>query len=324
MSFNQFPDYQSLESGSQGSDGKANRSIPDRIKEYNLMYFIKSHFDVLDIGCNRGYFGVVLSPYINSYTGIDSDQNQINEGLKVKPQNSELICTTFKRLDKKFHIILCLAVHSYVGEDMQSFANDLYGMLHDGGFLFIESHPPGYRDEPDKYLKPLITALNKNLFEFEYKEIKDRDLKRELFIFHKGKMGSTSQVTIEGNRVTKQYFGEPYFSERSLDVHFKNASKALSIFNGNKHFPKVRLIDFDNYKVIMDYCGEPVTKLPDDFAQQANVIESIMEREGIYHLDVKKENILIKDGIITLIDWGLSTRNKSEYTKKISEYVQPE
>lgn len=324
MSFNQFPDYQSLEENTKGADGKANRSIPDRVKEYNLLDIVKPHFDVLDIGCNRGYFGVVLSPHINSYTGIESDENQLREGLKLKPSNSTLIHSKYYKQDRKFHLILCLAVHSYIDMDMEKFANDLVDMLHPGGFLFIESHPPGYREEPEKYFYPLINELTKHLSHFEYQKIKDRELVRELFTLYKGKSGSTALIDINDNVVTKTYLSGSYFTSRSLNIHFRNEAWALAVLNGLKHFPVLKKIDYDNKVIVMEYAGEPITEIPEDFAHQAWEMEEIMKRENVYHLDIEPKNILIKDGIITLIDWGLSTNKPNEYVNKISNYVQPE
>ena len=187
--FNQFPDYQSLESGSQGAPAKANRSIPDRVKDYDLMNYITPTAKVLDLGCNRGFFGVYLSPNIHSYVGIDSDANQIHYGVneisKRRIKNMTLHNREFFCINQKFDVILCLSFHSYVGISMWEFAKCLMDMLNPKGYLFLEGHPRGYREEPDKYWNPLTSYLYQNLIEIKSKFVTDRELKRPFVLFQK-------------------------------------------------------------------------------------------------------------------------------------------
>lgn len=320
MSFNQFPDYQSLEPGTQGAPGKANRSIPQRVEEYKLLEFVTPESDVLDIGCNRGYFGVFLSPYIKSYTGVDSDENQIKAGLDKKPHNSELIVGTFKKLERKFDVILCLSVHSYLSEDMDVLAQDLMSMMKDDGYLFIEGHPPGYREEPWKYLFPLVSKLKKYLSWIYETTVKDRDLTRQLYIFHKGQSGVTSIVNIDGDTATKTYF--KWID--NADSIFRAEAMALAMLNGRPHFPTLKSIDYVNRVIVMNYCGERLTKenIPSDWGHQCFIINSIFDQMGIYNLDVKMENILVKDGIIHLVDFGFWSTDKSRYEKNITNVIK--
>lgn len=189
MSFNQFPNYQCLDEGTQGEPGKANRSIPDRVKDYGLLNYITKESTVLDLGCNRGYFGVYLADKIKSYYGIDTDSNQIMFGI-AEAQNQNLTNLTYRNdtflcLNNQFDIILCLAFHSYVNMSMWELAKCLIDMLKPGGHLLLEGHPKGYRDEPEKYFNPLASYLNENLKQVERKQVKDRELLRPFIIFKK-------------------------------------------------------------------------------------------------------------------------------------------
>lgn len=189
MDFNQFPDYQCLDEGTQGEPAKANRSVPDRIKDYRLMNYVTKDSAVLDLGCNRGYFGIVLSPDILYYVGIESDSKQIafgiEEATKRKLKNVGLYNQKFNPNKETFDIILCLAFHSYVDMSMFDFANYLMGALQPNGYLFLEGHPKDYRGEPYRYFNPLMTFLTGRLNIIEERYVKDRELKRPFIIFQK-------------------------------------------------------------------------------------------------------------------------------------------
>ena len=195
MGFNIFPNYQSLETGTKGEPAKANRSIPDRVKDYGIMNYITKESTVLDLGCNRGFFGVFLSPHIQHYIGIDSDKNQIAFGVKEMQArnitNCNLAHQDFKCLNQKFDVILCLAFHIYVGMPMNEFGKCLVDMLNPNGHLFLEGHPKGYHlpnstlNEPESYWNPLTSALFQHLIIIKTKKVRDRELIRPFMIFKK-------------------------------------------------------------------------------------------------------------------------------------------
>ena len=195
MGYNMFSDYQCLEEGTQGQPAKANRSIPDRVKDYGLLKYINKESTVLDLGCNRGFFGVYLTHYIQHYLGIDSDKNQIAFGVKEMQSrnitNCNLAHQDFKCLNEKFDVILCLAFHIYVEMPMDELGICLVSMLNPDGHLFLEGHPTGYHlpnstlKEPNSYWSPLTSYLNTNLTQIETKKVRDRELLRPFIHYQK-------------------------------------------------------------------------------------------------------------------------------------------
>ncbi len=197
MSFNMFPDYQSLESNTSGEPGKANRSIPDRIRTYGIDKVLTPETTVLDLGCNRGYFGICLSPHIKHYTGIESDINQVKHGIREKGSR-EYSNLTYRHetyspdsLYGGFDIIICCAFHIYCGVSMEVFGKNLADMLNEGGHLFLEGHPPGYHlpnvdsNEPEAYWNPLTNYLKTRLTVIQSKKVKDRELLRPFIHYQK-------------------------------------------------------------------------------------------------------------------------------------------
>lgn len=197
MSYDMFPHYQTLESGTNGEPGKANRSIPDRIIEYGIDRVVTPESTVLDLGCNRGYFGVCLSQLIGHYTGVEAAQNELSYG-QAACVTIGLYNLTFKNekyspatMYGRFDIIICTAFHIYTGIPMTHFGKHLIDMMNPDGHLFLEGHPPGYHlpnvdlNEPESYWNPLTEHLKGQLTIVEEKTVRDRELTRPFIHFKK-------------------------------------------------------------------------------------------------------------------------------------------
>lgn len=106
--------------------------------------------------------------------------------------------------------------------------------------------------------------------------------------------------------VKKSYLvqgGMGYFS--NYKSMFENEVKYLSKVSGNTHFPKIILVDNDEYSIYMEYCGS-LTKtdiIPIDWKLQLKEILKTLTENGIYHNDFTLENLTVLDGILTLIDF---------------------
>lgn len=310
--FNQFPDYQSLEKGAEGAPAKANRSIPDRIEYYGLMKYLNKGSKVLDLGCNRGYFGTVLSDKIHSYHGMDSDQSQLNHAI-IK-SNMSLQHGSFTEPIGRYNVIFSFAFHSYVGMSMKAYAKCLYDMCEPEGYLFIEGHPPGYRGEPNDHFIPLKEHLSKHFTILEEKEVKDRELKRPFIIYQK-MTGMVSWCERIGDIIEKHYYDQtiPQYLERGIIQHWKKELIALKTLKGQKHVPQ--LISAENNIIKMSWCGDRLNKdnLPKNWKAQCKKIDALQKKFGIIHMDVKLKNITVKNGTIYLLDWGLWTNDKSKF-----------
>lgn len=187
-----FSNYQTL-TGQEAAAGAPNRSIPDRIKAYHLLDYLKPNARVLDIGCNRGYFGVALSSHVLTYVGIDHDAGQLAYGLKMvrehQLRNVELYAKSFEQFlmpDGAFDCILSLAVHSYSKFHMSDYASKIYRGLAPGGIVVLEGHPKGYRGEPTK-LNCLVKLFEeyfkmKRLF---HTQVRDRANMRDVYIWQR-------------------------------------------------------------------------------------------------------------------------------------------
>ena len=85
----------------------------------------------------------------------------------------------------------------------------------------------------------------------------------------------------------------------------------------NKHFPK--LLSHTDHEILMSYCGQPLTKqnLPEDYSLQCEEILDSLVVADVIHRDINPTNLLVKGGIIMLIDFGYSGQKSLETDREL-------
>ena len=115
--------------------------------------------------------------------------------------------------------------------------------------------------------------------------------------------GFHSYCQIRAERVYKQY--DEYALALGL---LKNEIKWYQRFaNWQGTTPRApRLLDYTRNTLIMEYCGEPITKttLPDNFKDQLRQIAVFLQANHCLHCDIMPNNLLVKKNRIYLIDFG--------------------
>ena len=78
-----------------------------------------------------------------------------------------------------------------------------------------------------------------------------------------------------------------------------------------KHFP--RLVKYSDYYIITEYIGDTISKdtIPENIFSQINKINNIFKKENIIHADIKNSEMLIKNNILYIIDFGWSKFNNT-------------
>lgn len=135
--------------------------------------------------------------------------------------------------------------------------------------------------------------------------------------------GMVSNVYRENGIIRKEYLSASRYPARHILKHWRQEVRALKKLKGKKHFPQLLGLDSLRKIIYMSDCGEPLTdkKLPYDWKKQCKEIEKTLNEAGIYHIDFWEKingikihkNILVKDGIINIIDFGLLAEIKRDY-----------
>lgn len=113
--------------------------------------------------------------------------------------------------------------------------------------------------------------------------------------------GATSVVTKEDGKILKK---QNNFGEFDL---IKNEHRILSQVD-SRHFPKCSLHED---AIEIEDCGERLTvyNLPEDWKDQLKDILGDLKKNNIQHRDIKPDNLMVKDGIVKLIDFGWARFN---------------
>lgn len=108
--------------------------------------------------------------------------------------------------------------------------------------------------------------------------------------------GATSVVSRKDGKVVKRQTG--WTSYNLIDNEYRILSDVDS-----RHFPKVELEEKD---IIIEDCGDRlrVDNVPQDWKHQLVEIIKDLRDNKIQHRDIKPDNLMVKDGVIKLIDFG--------------------
>jgi predicted Ser/Thr protein kinase len=103
---------------------------------------------------------------------------------------------------------------------------------------------------------------------------------------------------------------------------FKNEIKHLKTLRDLCFTPKLLKVKNDTLTIYMTYCGEPIND--DDYAAHCRIIEEykqILKGRGVYHNDLKKDNICILNGNIYFIDFGWASNKKIKPSRRIQSII---
>lgn len=116
-----------------------------RFHTYGLDKLLRKEYEVLDIGCNCGFFSLYASQYVKNIIGVEYEQSLIDIANLTKEYlgyaNCEFHCADFNQYStiKKFDIIFSFAVHYHINMPILDYSLKLASLLNNNGFVIIES-----------------------------------------------------------------------------------------------------------------------------------------------------------------------------------------
>lgn len=131
---------------------KGSRQNEERIVIYKIPQLLNRKMSAFDMGCNYGFFDLLVAPYVKEITGIDIEQAFIRMAQitadYLSINNATFVCDdAFKYLNAneiRYEVIFNLGVYGYIlnsGVSEEQFVKVITSHLSINGLLFFESHP---------------------------------------------------------------------------------------------------------------------------------------------------------------------------------------
>ncbi len=171
--------YQGLEE--LGIDGW--RPSEKRLREYNVTNYFTKEKSALDIGCNCGFFSIVVSRYVKYIEGLDINPYLINIAKDVKDflkiSNATFYDSTFEdyNTDRKFNLIFSLGNDETIDGNTKfvffQYIEKIHNLLSENGILIFESqaidayYPERFKPKLEK-LQSLFEIIENKIVKSEY------------------------------------------------------------------------------------------------------------------------------------------------------------
>jgi len=138
------------------------RSTLDRFRDYQLEDLLTKEHDVLEIGCNVGFFTNHIANYVKTIKAIDVKPMFCEIG-KVTSVYLEHSNTNFKASDfinyatvKEYDFIFSFEVHDYLNLPIKEYLERLAAMLNPQGYILLENK---LKEDQSKNLESHIKEL---------------------------------------------------------------------------------------------------------------------------------------------------------------------
>jgi GR25 family glycosyltransferase involved in LPS biosynthesis/predicted Ser/Thr protein kinase len=155
----------------------------------------------------------------------------------------------------------------------------------------------------------------------KFTELHDGDVRAYSF-------GSTAHTYRVGDDLLlKRYNQKLRWATEGHDDSKTIMNKELELLNKLKNVNSVpKIIRHDHIDIIMEYRGESIYNdfnLPDDWKNQITNIFSELTDNGIFYPEFRLHNILVLDGKISFVDFGMAEfRDKCDNTENLEKFIK--
>lgn len=192
--------------------------------------------------------------------------------------------------------------------------------------FFLQCSKKGIKDESESV--NLISIFLHTIENFKHHNIMDNEFNEELKAYG---FGSTAHVYLlpKNNIVVKKYNDKLRWiakgHDNCLDIFEKELNILKKIQNLNS-VPKLISFDIESKTIKMSYCGESLYdnfSLPKDWRLQITDIFNELTNNGIFYPEFRLQNILVLDGKITFVDYGLAEfKDLIDNTNNLNNFIK--
>ena len=122
------------------------RSTIERFTFYDLEKYLSSSMNVLDIGCNVGFFSLTIARYVKNIDAFDTDQNYIKianlvkDYLNIKNCNFLISQVEEFKTNRQYDFLISTAIHGWVKMSFIEYIHKLNTLVKEDGIILFESH----------------------------------------------------------------------------------------------------------------------------------------------------------------------------------------
>lgn len=192
--------------------------------------------------------------------------------------------------------------------------------------FFLQCSKKGIKDESESV--NLISIFLHTIENFKYHNTIDDEFNEKLKAYG---FGSTAHVYLlpVNKIVVKKYNDKLRWTteghDNSLDI-FKKELNILKKIQDLNSVPKLISFDIENKTIKMSYCGESLYdnfNLPKDWQTQITDIFNELTNNGIFYPEFRLQNILVLDGKITFVDYGLAEfKDSIDNTNNLNNFIK--
>jgi len=298
-------------------------NIPDTVYQKNLETNTQNNLDIIFSSPN----------YIPVVDAINRSEDLLNHfANKILPNNEERNKLIVKHLmhDVLYNYILTNGVNNKRGKNIENYVFNnpfkdkwRYTMLEKFLGFFLQCSKKGI--DPKLVGQNLANVCLYTLHKFSELHESDDETGGTMKAYSFGSTAHTYKI--DNDLLLKRYNRRLRWATDGHNDSKTIMKKELDILDKLKNVSSVpKLVDYDNKDIIMEYRGESLYndfKLPTDWKEQITNIFSELTENGIFYPEFRLQNILVLDGKISFVDFGLAEfRTECDNTENLNKFIE--
>ena len=298
-------------------------NIPDTVYQKNLETNTQNNLDIIFSSPN----------YIPVVDAINRSEDLLNHfANKILPNNEERNKLIVKHLmhDVLYNYILTNGVNNKRGKNIENYVFNnpfkdkwRYTMLEKFLGFFLQCSKKGI--DPKLVGQNLANVCLYTLHKFSELHESDDETGGTMKAYSFGSTAHTYKI--DNDLLLKRYNRRLRWATDGHNDSKTIMKKELDILGKLKNVSSVpKLVDYDNKDIIMEYRGESLYndfKLPTDWKEQITNIFSELTENGIFYPEFRLQNILVLDGKISFVDFGLAEfRTECDNTENLNKFIK--
>ena len=293
-------------------------NIPDTVYQKNIKTNTQNNLSI-----------IFSSPNYKPVTEALNNSEEILNILanKILTDNKERNKIIVKSLmyDVLYNFILTDGINNEPGPNIEDYQFDnIY--KEDPDFILLEKYITFFLQCSRKGIDPNLAAkglANVCLFTLDRFSYLHNTLDESGEVIKAYSFGSTAHTYKIGDKLLKRYNDKLRWATEGHDNTDDIIEKELNILSISGT-PKV--LSSDNRNIYMKYCGESLYNdfnLPTDWKEQITNIFDSLTSSGIFYPEFRLQNILVLDGKITFVDFGLAEfQTDCDNTENLNKFIK--